>query len=74
MDQLIAALFDVEERIRDIMLNLRDQQELANAIDRYDALFACLLSTSLRTFAWIEDQRHAVVEAIGEHFPLSNSN
>jgi hypothetical protein len=29
-----------------------------------------LLSASLRTFAWIEDQRNAVIEAIGEHLPL----
>jgi len=73
MDWLVAALFDVEERLREVMLNLRDQQALASAIDRDDDLFASLLSTSLRTFAWIEDQRNGLIEAIGEHLPLSKN-
>jgi hypothetical protein len=70
LNRLLIALFDVEERYRDVILNLREQQALTDLLDREDPLFACLLSASLRTFAWIEDQRNAVIEAIGEHLPL----
>lgn len=70
LNRLLIALFDVEERYRDVILNLREQQALTDLLDREDPLFACFLSASLRTFAWIEDQRNAVIEAIGEHLPL----
>lgn len=58
------ALFDLEERFRDVLLDLREQQALASSLDGECTQFASLLSASLRTFAWMEGERNAVIEAV----------
>ena len=70
LDRLLVAFLDIEERFRDALRNLREQQALTDLLASEDPVFASLLSLSLRTFASIEDQRNAIIEAVGEHLPL----
>ena len=70
MDGLLKDLLDIEWRLNEALRNLRDQQLLALLFDDADELRKALLTTSIRTFAWLEDQRNAYIEAIGEHLPL----
>ena len=73
MDGLLKELSDIEWCLNEALRNLRDQQSLALLFDDADELRKALLSTSIRTFAWLEDQRNAHIEAIGEHIPLARN-
>jgi hypothetical protein len=72
MDPLFASLLKVEGCLREAALNLHDQQALGPSLDEANEARNLLLSASIRTFAWLEDQRNGLVEAIGEHLPLQD--
>lgn len=72
MDRLTTWLFEIERQFKEAVLNLRDQQLLANSLDADAAVFATLLSASLRTLAWLEEQRNDITREIGFRFNETN--
>jgi hypothetical protein len=59
-------LVDVRGRLEEALLNLREQRRLLSEIDsaeNHDALLA-LLTNSLRSFCWLEDQRNGIAARI----------
>lgn|GEM_PF-5355314 len=76
MEELWIALCGFEDGLSAGLALLREQQAvvpmLHGSVAHADTVK--LLSTSLRTFAWLEDQRNALIEGIGEYLPLQNAN
>jgi hypothetical protein len=76
MDPLLANLLKIQDCLREAALNLRNQQALASWLDEADECRSLLLWASIRTFAWLENQRNGLVQAIGERLqqqPQSDS-
>jgi hypothetical protein len=60
MERLSSALVEVETCLREVLLNLRQQQALASRLERIRKLYLKLLSASLRTFAAVEAKRRRI--------------
>ena len=68
-------LQDVEHRLDEALLELREQRVLVVRDELYDQqVMVTLLSNALRQFCWLEDQRNGLQEAIGEQMPLPRSD
>ena len=61
-------LVDVDSRLEEALLHLREQHRLIPEIDRTDHndSLLMLLSSSLRSFCWLEDRRNDVMAQICE--------
>ena len=68
-------LQDVEHRLDEALLELREQRVLVVRDELYDQqVMVTLLSNALRQFCWLEDQRNGLQEAIGEQMPLPRAD
>ena len=74
MKFLIKRLAEVEAGLAVALSNLRVQQAVASQTEGVEYVFAVLLSNSLRQFAYLEDLRNSIAEAIGEHLPMPRSS
>lgn len=72
MNRLFEDLLDIEECLQEVSPILNEQQALAPFLDEADELRAGLLSTSLRTFAWLERERKSYIAAIGKVVPRAD--
>jgi hypothetical protein len=72
MQEYQSELADVDTRLDDAVVHLREQQRLAPGIDcpQSRPALLMLLSNGLRVFCWLEDQRNGLLERIGEFLPL----
>lgn len=68
---LASLLTEVELRLEDAINHLHEQQSIVHEADCgriHDALVR-LLANGLRSYCYIEGQRNALIEQLGEHLP-----
>lgn len=76
MEEIWNELCEYEDGLSAGLAQLREQQVVVPMLHgtlAHDATVK-LLSTSLRTFAWLTDQRNALLEGLGEYMPLQKAN
>ena len=71
MNSYLSRLVDVDARLADAVDQLREQLRLLPGIDdpQSHPALRLLLSNGLWVFCWLEDQRNALTERLGEYFP-----
>ncbi len=65
-------LADIESRLQDAVVQLRQQQNLVGSLDcpHSRRALVMLLASGLRIYCWLEDQHNGLLERIGEEQPL----
>jgi hypothetical protein len=72
MENYLSRLVEVDARLADAVGDLREQLRLLPDIDdpRSRPALRLLLSNGLWAFCWLEDQRNALAEMLGQCLPL----
>ncbi|MBS0248555.1 MAG: hypothetical protein JSR61_18210 [Proteobacteria bacterium] len=74
MEFLVKSLAEADAGLAIALGNLRIQQAIAMEAEGVEYVFRVLLSNSLRQFAYLEDLRNSIAEAIGEHLPMPRAS